>query len=173
MAIPPARAMIVDAQTLFLLQMTVNIVVLFLILLVVAGMWAVCRKAEQPGWSAMVPGYNLYVLTVGVARIDMIWFILALIPGIGFFSWGVICNEVARRFNRGIGFALGLSVMPMLFWPILGYNDDRYIKKLKPLKPIKRLDHVEDEFDDEDEESPVIRKAARTVQRASRSKPSQ
>lgn len=159
-----------DAQTLFLLKMTVYTVFAFITLLILAGMSAVCQKAEQPGWSAIIPGYNLYVLTLAVARIDLIWFFLALIPGLGFFAWGVICNEIARRFHRGIGFAIGLSVAPMLFWPILGYNDDRYIKKLKSPKPSKRWQDL-DKDDEQDDDREITRTRRRTDEASTRAVP--
>jgi len=33
-----------------------------LIILIVAGIWKVFVKAGQPGWAAIIPIYNIYIL---------------------------------------------------------------------------------------------------------------
>ena len=140
-----------DLETIFLIQMTINSVVVFLFLVVTAGMWAVFRKADQPGWAAIIPVYNVYILVHAVARLDILWFIMCLIPGVGIFAWGVVCGEVARRFGRGVGTGIGLSVLPYYYWPMLGFNDDHYIRKLKP-NAANKFRELEDEYDDEDDD---------------------
>src|SRR5438093_4303669 len=39
-------------------------------------------------------------------------------------SWGVILIilnvDIAKRFGNGVGFAIGMILLPFIFWPILG-----------------------------------------------------
>jgi hypothetical protein len=92
---------------------------------VVAGMWKVFEKAGQPGWAAIIPIYNVYVLTQIAGR-DIVWFILALIPIVNFVAAIVISIDVARKFGQGTGFGIGLALFPFIFYPILGFGDARY-----------------------------------------------
>lgn len=185
-----------DAQTLLLINLTIGSIALFASLLMIAGMWAVCRKADQPGWSQIVPGYNIWVMVCGVARLNPVWFyaliappvvitllimasccggminpflslgfamIIQVVTLISYFGFGVLSGEVARRFGRGTGFGIGLAIFPYIFWPILGFNDDRYIRKLRPVGP-KRIDYddedddYDDDEDDDDDEYPRRRR---------------
>ncbi|MBY0514595.1 MAG: hypothetical protein K2P78_11865 [Gemmataceae bacterium] len=97
-----------------------------LVLAVVAGWWTVFRKAGQPGWAALVPVYNIYVLVVGVARLSLLWFILVLIPGVQIIAAILVNVEVARRFGRSEAFGLGLAVLGPVFYPILGFGPAKY-----------------------------------------------
>ena len=91
-----------------------------------AGWVGVFRKAGLPGWAAITPGYNIYVLVVGVARLSLLWFILVLIPGIQFIAVILVNVEVARRFGRSEAFGLGLTLLGPIFYPILGFGKARY-----------------------------------------------
>jgi hypothetical protein len=94
----------------------------------VAGWWTVFRKAGQPGWAALVPVYNIYVLVVGVARLSLLWFVLVLVPGVQVIAAILVNVEVARRFGRSEAFGLGLAVLGPVFYPILGFGPAKYQK---------------------------------------------
>jgi hypothetical protein len=89
-----------------------------------AGMWKVFEKAGQPGWAAIVPFYNLYILTMEIAKKEVLWFIvyvfLAPVGGV------IVGMEVAKRFGRSDGFGIGLGLLPFVFYPMLGFSDARY-----------------------------------------------
>lgn len=98
---------------------------LVLILLIVAGMWKTFVKAGKPGWAAIIPIYNVIVL-LEIAGKPLWWFILFLIPVVGLIVALFVCIAVARNFGKGVGFAIGLWILPFLFFPILGFGDARY-----------------------------------------------
>ena len=93
---------------------------------VVLGWLLVFRKACQPWWAALVPGYNIYVLVVGVARLSTLWFILVLIPGVQIIAAILVNVEVARRFGRSESFGLGLTLLGFIFYPVLGFDGSEY-----------------------------------------------
>jgi hypothetical protein len=55
------------------------IVQLALIVVIVAGFWKTFEKADEPGWAAIIPIYNTYVL-VRVSGNAWWWLILLFIP---------------------------------------------------------------------------------------------
>lgn len=93
---------------------------------VLLGWMLVFPRAGQPWWAALIPGYNIYVLVVGVARLSFLWFILVLIPGVQIIAAILVNVEVARRFGRTESFGLGLALLGFIFYPILGLDGSKY-----------------------------------------------
>lgn len=61
-----------------------GIIVFFLLFLVIvglmiAGMWKVFTKADQPGWASLIPIFNFYIL-IKIADRPGWWIILTFIP---------------------------------------------------------------------------------------------
>jgi hypothetical protein len=100
---------------------------------VILGWLFVFPKAGQARWAAVVPGYNIYVLVVGVARLSTLWFILVLVPGVQIVAAILVNVEVARRFGRSEAFGLGLTLMGFIFYPLLGFSAAEYEANQKPL----------------------------------------
>ncbi|HEY3326460.1 MAG TPA: DUF5684 domain-containing protein [Novimethylophilus sp.] len=92
---------------------------------VLAGMWKVFEKAGRQGWEAIVPIYNLYVLTLIVGQP---WWlvILSLIPIVGILVMAFLAFKLAERFGQGIPFAIGMIFLPFVFYPLLGFGDAQY-----------------------------------------------
>ena len=101
-----------------------GLVFLALTLVVIAGMWKVFTKAGKPGWASLVPIYNLIVLLEIVGR-PLWWIVLFLCTGpIG---WILVSLDLAKVFGKEIGFAIGLMLVPVVFMPMLGFGDARYL----------------------------------------------
>jgi hypothetical protein len=96
---------------------------LAMIVVVVAGVWKVFTKAGQPGWAAIIPIYNTYVLVVEIAKKDMVWFLLSL-----FIPFAVIIPlmDMAEKFGKDRMYGLGLAFLPFIFFPMLGFGDAQY-----------------------------------------------
>ena len=86
----------------------------------------VFHKAGRPRWAALVPGYNVYVLVVGVARLSLLWFLLLLTPVVQIIAAILVNMEVARRFGRSEAFGLGLTLLGFVFYPVLGFGEAKY-----------------------------------------------
>jgi len=87
--------------------------------------WKVFVKAGEPGWAAIVPIYNLFILAK-IAGKPMWWGVLMLIPFVGFIVFIIVAIALAERFGKSTGFGLGLSFLSIIFFPILGFGDSRY-----------------------------------------------
>ena len=95
------------------------------IVLMVAAMWRVFSKAGQPGWAAIIPIYNVYVMCKVAGRPGW-WLLLMLIPLVNFIIAIILSVDIAKRFGKGVGFAIGMILLPFIFWPILGFGSAQY-----------------------------------------------
>jgi len=96
---------------------------LAVLVLMIASMWKVFTKAGEPGWAAIVPIYN-YVVIDRIAGRPTWWVILWLL--IGPIPYIVTAFDIAKRFGKGAGFAIGLIILPFVFWPMLAFGDASY-----------------------------------------------
>ena len=93
--------------------------------LVIAGFWKVFVKAGHPGWAAIVPIYNIYILLKIGGRPGW-WLLLFLIPVVSFVIAIIVAIDVAKSFGKGTGFGVGLAFLGPIFYPILGFGDATY-----------------------------------------------
>jgi len=96
-----------------------------LIVTVIAGMWKVFTKAGEPGWGAIIPIYNVYLLLKIAGRPGW-WLVLFLIPGVNLIIQIIVSVDVARNFGKGIGYGIGLTFLAFIFYPLLGFGDATY-----------------------------------------------
>lgn len=103
----------------------ITVVWLAFVILMIAAMWKVFEKAGEPGWAAIVPIYNLYIL-LKIAGKPGWWVLLFLIPFVNIIVAIIALIAVAHRFNKGTGFGLGLTFLGVIFFPILAWGDASY-----------------------------------------------
>jgi hypothetical protein len=102
-----------------------GIIGLLIALLLIVAMWKVFTKAGQPGWASIVPIYNLYIWCKIVGR-PWWWILLMLIPFVNFIVGIILCIDLAKSFGEGAGFGIGLALLGIIFWPILGFGSAQY-----------------------------------------------
>ena len=128
------------------------VVINFLLgLVVLVSTWRVFTKAGRPGWAAIVPIYNLVVLCQiadrpawqgvvlffsGTLTRLVILFVdpgnLAALPiamalaGVTLGLWLLASYALAGKFGKSRAFAIGLIVLPFVFFPILAFGDAKY-----------------------------------------------
>lgn len=102
------------------------IVMLLLAAFFIACYWKIFTKAGQPGWAAIIPFYNIYVMLTIVGRPGW-WLILMLIPCVNIIVGILVYLDLARVFGKGTGFAVGLILLTPIFIPILAFGDAEYI----------------------------------------------
>jgi hypothetical protein len=104
----------------------VQLVELAILVLSVAGLWRVFQKAGKPGWAAIIPIYNVIVLLQITGR-PLWWIILYFIPFVNLVVLVLVSLELAKRFGKGVGFGIGIALLPFIFYPVLGFGPDRYL----------------------------------------------
>jgi hypothetical protein len=92
-------------------------------ILIIAAWWKIFSKAGQPGWAAIIPIYNLIVWCKIVGR-PAWWVLLLLICFPIFFI--ILLIDLAKSFGKGVGFAIGLILLSIIFFPILGFGSATY-----------------------------------------------
>ena len=103
--------------------------VIYVAIMVVA-MWKMFEKAGVEGWKAVIPFYNIY------EAFKLFWgngwiCLLLVVPVVGFIVALINYYKMAKAFGHGIGYTLGLIVLPFIFAPILGFGKDEYVGPLK------------------------------------------
>src|SRR5438105_14629334 len=101
------------------------------IVLLIAAIWKVFSKAGQPGWAAIIPIYNIYVMCKVAGRPGW-WLLLMLIPLVNVIIAIILNVDIAKHFGKGIGFAIGMRLLPFIFWPILGFGGAQYQNAAPP-----------------------------------------
>ena len=99
---------------------------LAILLVYVAALWRIFTKAGQPGWAAIIPIYNYYVILKIVGR-PWWWLLLYLVPIVNLVILIIVLNDLSKSFGHGVGFTLGLIFLSFIFYPILGFGDSRYL----------------------------------------------
>ncbi len=88
-------------------------------------MWMTFEKAGKPGWASIIPIYNGIVM-LQIAGRPVWWFFLYLIPLVNIIIGFIVMIDFAESFGKGVGFALGLIFLPIIFFPILAWGDAQY-----------------------------------------------
>ena len=91
----------------------------------IIAMWKIFTKAGKPGWASIIPFYNIWVMLEVVGRPGW-WLLLMLIPGVNFVIGIILIVDLAKSFGKGGGFAVGLLLLPYVFFPILGFGKAQY-----------------------------------------------
>ena len=94
--------------------------------LYVAAFWRIFTKAGEAGWKAIIPIYNWYIVLKIVGRPGW-WLLLYLIPIVNVVVHIVVLVDLSHSFGLSGWFAVGLLLLGIIFVPILGFGDSRYL----------------------------------------------
>lgn len=95
-------------------------------IILIIAMWKVFDKAGKPGWAAIIPFYNTYIL-FEVAGMNGWMFLLMLIPIVNVIILIMMYINLAKAFGKSGGFAVGLIFLNFIFMLILGFGSAKYI----------------------------------------------
>lgn len=93
----------------------------------IASLWKIFSKAGKPGWACIVPIYNIIVMLEIVEK-PAWWIILYLIPFVNITVAIIINIELAKVFGKDTGFAIGMIILPFIFFPMLAFGNSQYTK---------------------------------------------
>jgi hypothetical protein len=108
------------------------LVVLPILLILIVASWKIFTKAGQPGWTILIPLYNIYVFTKVLSRPK--WWILlyffGIVPYVGSFAVlfvSIIDSfRLAKLFGKAPVFGVGLLLLSVIFYPILAFGSAEY-----------------------------------------------
>ena len=98
----------------------------------IIALWKIFQKAGEPGWAAVIPFYNAYIL------FKITWgngwkFLLLLIPIANIVIGIITMVKLAKAFGKSNGFAVGLVLLSSIFMLILAFGNSQYLGV--PVKP--------------------------------------
>lgn len=130
----PLLAQTSDYETTATPSPIVIIISLAIAILMIAAMWKVFSKAGQPGWASIIPIYNIYIMCKVAGRPGW-WVLLMFIPFVNFIIAIILTIDIAKNFGKGVGFGIGLIILPFIFYPILGFGSAEYQGGAGPSAP--------------------------------------
>jgi Family of unknown function (DUF5684) len=87
--------------------------------------WRIFTKAGRPGWAAIIPFYNWYIM-IKVAGRPGWWLILLFIPIVNIVIYIIVAVDIAKNFGHTGWFALGMILLSIIFLPILAFEKSTY-----------------------------------------------
>lgn len=125
------------------------LILLVVSIIIIIAQWKMFKKGNQPGWAALVPFYNTYIqckmvgvnpwwilILVGASFLGFIPYVGSLLSmAVSIYFAILISVSTARAFGKDSGFAVGLILLPVVFYPILGFGKAEY-KGADPMNDI-------------------------------------
>ena len=114
------------------------LLVMLLPIVIVCILFIVCnykifKKAGYKGWEAIIPIYNTYIMCK-ISNLPVWFVILTFIPGVNFFVSVYIIYSLAKSFGQGVGFTIGLLLLPVIFYPIFAFSKNiTYVNSVPPV----------------------------------------
>lgn len=112
------------------MEIIILLIQLAIVVAVIAGIWKTFAKAGQPGWAAIIPVYNVYIL-LKIANRPWWWLLLMLIPLVNLVIAIIVALDIAKAFGKGTGFGIGLALLGFIFYPILGFGSATYTQPVR------------------------------------------
>lgn len=95
-------------------------------LFMIIGMWVVFQKAGEPGFKSIIPIYNFYVLMQISGKPGWWVAVIMFVPVVGLALYLLAMLSLAEKFNRSPVFGIGLTFLPMIFFPLLAFGGSQY-----------------------------------------------
>lgn len=102
-----------------------SIIIFAVFILQIVAKWKIFSKAGEHGWAALIPFYNTYVL-YKITWENGLFFLLSYIPCLNVIVTVMTNMKLAAVFGKSDGFAIGLSLLGAIFYPILGFDSSEY-----------------------------------------------
>lgn len=103
------------------------LVMLAIVVVLIIGFWKTFAKAGQPGWAAIIPIYNIYIMTKIAGRPGW-WVLLFFVPIANFVVAIVLAIDIAKSFGQSAVFGvLLLFLLSGIGYLILGFGNYRYV----------------------------------------------
>lgn len=103
----------------------IAIVSLAIFILQIVAKWKIFNKAGEHGWAALVPFYSTYVL-YKITWENGLFFLLSYIPCLNVIVTVMTNMKLSAVFGKNDGFAIGLSLLGFIFYPVLAFDSSEY-----------------------------------------------
>lgn len=113
-----------------MLYVIVIISCLFIYLLSCFFVSKIFKKGKEKVYKAYIPIYNIFKL---LNLADLKWYYIfgLLITPVNIWFLIYMNIKLAKKFNKGNGFIVGMCILPIVFYGILGFDDSKYDAKVE------------------------------------------
>ncbi|HEY2587019.1 MAG TPA: DUF5684 domain-containing protein [Tepidisphaeraceae bacterium] len=119
----------------FLAALLMGIAIWLIVMSLLGGLmfYKVLEKGGQPAWASFVPFYNFALLFKMSGKNPLLALLMvgAFVPIVGgifvLIGWILMGLAVGKAFGKDGGFIAGLVLLGVVFYPILGFGQSRYL----------------------------------------------
>ena len=116
----------IDPNFLIGLFSSFSAIFLLIFFIIIVSNWKIFTKAGKPGWASLVPIYNLVVM-LRIACMPGWMIVLFFIPLANAFVGLIMQAKIVKSFGKSTGFVIGYFFLPLIFLPILAFDNSQYI----------------------------------------------
>ncbi len=117
---PGAAAAVVAFMTAYFL------VILVVGIIMIVALWKIFTKAGRPGWGALIPLYNTYLMIETAGKPGW-WLLLLFIPFVNIVVIIMVMLALAQAFGKSTVFAIfGLMIFSPIGMLMLAFGDAKY-----------------------------------------------
>lgn len=101
----------------------IALIYLAVCVLMLVSMWKIFEKLGEAGWKSLIPIYNVIVL-LQLLKWDLWKIVLFIIPLVNIIFSFLLMKDLAARFGKGTGYAVGLFLLSFVFLPMLAFKEE-------------------------------------------------
>lgn len=98
-----------------------GIIYSIIMILVIVSMWKIFTTFNQPGWACLIPFYNIIVL-LRIVNWEPVKFWFFFIPIYNIYLSFMLMKDLAAKYGKETGFAVGLFFLSFIFIPMLAFK---------------------------------------------------
>ena len=102
------------------------LICLAIAVLSIVSLWKILEKAGKPGWGALIPYYNYYLL-YQISFGNGWLFLLLLVPCVNIVFAIMQSFKLATAFGKDVAYGFGILFLPIIFLPMLAFGDSEYV----------------------------------------------
>lgn len=88
--------------------------------------WKIFTKAGKPGWAAIIPLYNIYVMLQIIKKPGW-WILLFLIPYVNIVMAVLLAIGLAKAFGKSVVFGIVFLMIIPVGQFIIAFGDSKYV----------------------------------------------
>lgn len=135
----------------YFLMLLLASLVAFIIVFFLISLGKIFKKADRNPLLAFIPFYNILIL-LQIVYLPSYYLLLLFIPIINLYPLIKIPIELGRTFRKNKGFIAGLFFLPIVYYPLLAFRENRYVG----MNEEKVNSIVLEELDENEIEKPVL-----------------
>ena len=116
----PTTSVSIGFGILFISMVIISLIISVVMLI---SLIKIFKRNGKPGWGAIIPIYN-FILMSEIAEVKSTYVILLFVPIANIYARYVIYKGIAKKYNKGSGYAVGMLLVPFIFFPMLAFKKE-------------------------------------------------